>query len=751
MAIQFSYPSLSNLAADDLLLVSDVSTQGKPTKNITVQQIVDLVPNIVPGGGTVTSIGFNTGPLGLTVSSSAAGGANPITDSGTFTLGGILGQGYGGTGLSTSNYGSGDILYTDNSNALVTLTRGNTGQVLQLSGVAGSQLPSWQNAATGTVTSIGLATSMSGLSWTVATGESNPTTSAATFTLGGTLGLANGGTNANSQQGALDEITAASSGTNGQVLTTDGSNASWGSVTAGVTTIDFSTTGLTPNSALGGAITVGGVLATTNGGTGVSSYANGDILYGASSGTALNKLSMSSSDTGKVLTVNAAGTGVQWSNPTSGVGGSGTAGYAARWTSTSALAASGALRDDGTYVAINAVPGLANTEFVVVTPTTNTTSTTGIYYYQYNNTASIGMKSVVGDYYTGSSEIVGVQGVASGLNNTGLRYGVQGISVVPSSGTNIGIYGWTQNTGSGNSYAARFKDGNEAIGKVWVCQTAQGDGAWATSPGGGLYAVDVPTQTGTYGTIDLQKDSVVSTSVQIHPNDSTLNNSDLQVVSNQGGTDRIAVAHKDLFTGTAGNYIGIKNINISTSGHITSATAEKFSGSRPVGIKMEQASFAGENADEVLALPMISTGTGKFGDVGLQVITGGQAGASVQIAFFKGLLGAGIGIGNVLICQGSINVANIGGNQSIAVPIPDGSFTQPSPNDNFIEGENYIMVIKIPQGCKLQSASQDGDLINGGCKLSNYTPTPSTLSGINTVARVAGTPLKIPASQFISA
>ena len=78
-------------------------------------------------------------------------------------------------------------------------------------------------------------------------------------------------------------------------------------------------------------------------------------------------------------------------------------------------------------------------------------------------------------------------------------------------------------------------------------------------------------------------------------------------------------------------------------------------------------------------------------------------------------------------------------------------FIQPSPNDNFIEGENYIMVIKIPQGCKLQSASQDGDLINGGCKLSNYTPTPLTLLNINTVARVAGTPLLVPATQFIGA
>lgn len=49
------------------------------------------------GTGTVTSVGFDTGATGLTVSSSST---NPITSSGNFTLDGIVNVQHGGTGLS---------------------------------------------------------------------------------------------------------------------------------------------------------------------------------------------------------------------------------------------------------------------------------------------------------------------------------------------------------------------------------------------------------------------------------------------------------------------------------------------------------------------------------------------------------------------------------------------------------------------------------------------------------------------------
>ena len=57
-----------------------------------------------------------------------------------------------------------------------------------------------------------------------------------------------------------------------------------------VSSLSFGTTGLTPATATTGAVTVAGTLSATNGGTGQSSYAVGDIVY-ASTTSALSKLS----------------------------------------------------------------------------------------------------------------------------------------------------------------------------------------------------------------------------------------------------------------------------------------------------------------------------------------------------------------------------------------------------------------------------------------------------------------------------
>jgi hypothetical protein len=56
-----------------------------------------------------------------------------------------------------------------------------------------------------------------------------------------------------------------------------------------VTTFSAGTTGFTPSTATSGAVTLAGTLAATNGGTGQSSYAVGDLLF-ASTTTALSKL-----------------------------------------------------------------------------------------------------------------------------------------------------------------------------------------------------------------------------------------------------------------------------------------------------------------------------------------------------------------------------------------------------------------------------------------------------------------------------
>jgi hypothetical protein len=79
------------------------------------------------------------------------------------------------------------------------------------------------------------------------------------------------------------------------------------SVSAPVTSISFGSTGLTPSTGTSGNVTVSGTLITSNGGTGLSSYTAGDIVYYAT-GTALSKLPIGANTT--IMT--SSGTAPQW-------------------------------------------------------------------------------------------------------------------------------------------------------------------------------------------------------------------------------------------------------------------------------------------------------------------------------------------------------------------------------------------------------------------------------------------------------
>ena len=74
-------------------------------------------------------------------------------------------------------------------------------------------------------------------------------------------------------------------GTAGQVLTSQGSAATptWTTPAAtGVTSFSAGTTGFTPSTATTGAVTLAGTLATTNGGTGLTSFTSGGAVYATS-------------------------------------------------------------------------------------------------------------------------------------------------------------------------------------------------------------------------------------------------------------------------------------------------------------------------------------------------------------------------------------------------------------------------------------------------------------------------------------
>ena len=80
--------------------------------------------------------------------------------------------------------------------------------------------------------------------------------------------------------------------TNGDILQYVAANGRWENTafsSAGVTSFSAGTTGLTPNSPTTGAVVLGGTLDVDNGGTGQTTYTNGELLIGNSTGNTLTK------------------------------------------------------------------------------------------------------------------------------------------------------------------------------------------------------------------------------------------------------------------------------------------------------------------------------------------------------------------------------------------------------------------------------------------------------------------------------
>jgi hypothetical protein len=92
-------------------------------------------------------------------------------------------------------------------------------------------------------------------------------------------------------------IAFSAAGSSGQLLASSGTGApTWTSLSSiGVTSISFGSTGLTPATATSGAITVAGTLAVASGGTGQTSYTNGQLLIGNTTGNTLAKATLTAS------------------------------------------------------------------------------------------------------------------------------------------------------------------------------------------------------------------------------------------------------------------------------------------------------------------------------------------------------------------------------------------------------------------------------------------------------------------------
>jgi hypothetical protein len=231
---------------------------------------------------------FITQPAGKAVYSN---GTNIVSADGT-----SLAPTYGGTGITS--YATGDTLYASATNVLSKLGIGTAGQVITSTGT----IPTWSSVSGIAVTTISFGT----------TGLTPASATAGAVTVAGTLATANGGTNLTTftSGGAVyatstsalttgtlpttgggtglasytagdityyasgTTLTALTIGTAGKILSSSGTAPQWVDLsTVGVNTISFGSTGLTPATATGGAVTVAGTLALASGGTGATTVA----------------------------------------------------------------------------------------------------------------------------------------------------------------------------------------------------------------------------------------------------------------------------------------------------------------------------------------------------------------------------------------------------------------------------------------------------------------------------------------------
>jgi len=198
------------------------------------------------------------------VTLSTAGGITSSTITGTASQIGVA----NGTGVS----GNPTISLADNpvipGTGGVVVPAGTTGQrgsstlgnirYNSTTGLFEGYNGAWTAFASGSgVTSIATGTGLTG----------GPITSTGTISIADTAVTAGAYTNANITVNAQGQITSAASGSAG-----------------GVTSFSAGTTGFTPSTASTGVITLAGTLAVANGGTNITSYAVGDIIYASTTG-----------------------------------------------------------------------------------------------------------------------------------------------------------------------------------------------------------------------------------------------------------------------------------------------------------------------------------------------------------------------------------------------------------------------------------------------------------------------------------
>ena len=269
-------PTTGSIVLDGILNVSNGGTGATTLTGYLVGNGTSSVTAV----STIPNAGLTNSAITINGTSVSLGGSISVTASTTNTL--TIGTGLSGTSFNGSapvTIGLANTTVSAGSYTNANITVNAQGQITSASSGSAGGVTAFQ-------------TSLNGLTPSIST--------TGAVTLAGTLGISSGGTGqttASSAFNALSPITTTGDliigngtnsatrlgiGTNGYVLTSNGTTATWQASTGGVTSFSAGTTGFTPNTVTTGAVTLAGTLATTNGGTGLTTFTSNGAVYATS-------------------------------------------------------------------------------------------------------------------------------------------------------------------------------------------------------------------------------------------------------------------------------------------------------------------------------------------------------------------------------------------------------------------------------------------------------------------------------------
>jgi hypothetical protein len=322
------------------------------------------------------------------------------------------------------------------------------------------------------------------------TGLTPSTATSGAVTVAGTLAILNGGTGnttAGAAFNALSPITTTGDlilgngtnsatrlgiGLNGYVLTSNGTTASWAASSGGVSTFSAGTTGLTPATATSGAVTLAGILAVANGGTGtatpaivagtnitvsgtwpnqtINSTASGSGTVTSVAATVPSFLSIAGSPitTSGTLAITLSGTALPVANGGTGLT-SGTSGGVLAYTATGTLVSSGELTQYG--VVIGGGAGVAPTSTAAGTSTT-------VLHGNASGTPTFGAVSLTADVSGTLPNTSGGTGQSGAFTQYGVTY-ASTTSALATTAAGTAGYVLTANSGSAPTFQAPSSSG----------------------------------------------------------------------------------------------------------------------------------------------------------------------------------------------------------------------------------------------------------------------------------------------------